>query len=384
MEENEKKKIAIVLDGAVVGGIETALIQMLRKIDTNRCEIHLFTNVLGNPCIGQIPACIKVIDLNNFDLRTNFLKAIRQRKLERAMILLRSYYRLRRSKSEFEKVKFSQESFSLSELMFDCAIAYKASWGSVLWATDHIHARKKVGWVHGKVWGARDQKWIEKLDKLFCVSEDAKRYIESVCPDMIGKTEILHNLLDSDKIISMAAEYVAMEPGINLVTVGRLSSEKGQNLIPETVRLLLDKGYHVKWYIVGDGILRSDIERLCKEFEVEDDVIFTGTKSNPYSYMKNCDIYVQTSYEEGWGMTVQEAKILHRPIITTDIPAMREQITHMKNGYIAEEITPEALCEGIKILLDNPMLCEKFADELRKESHDNSQELEKLYAFIES
>ena len=83
-------------------------------------------------------------------------------------------------------------------------------------------------------------------------------------------------------------------------------------------------------------------------------------------------------------MTVQEAKILHKPIVTTDIPVMKEQFTHMKNGYITKGVSPESLFEGIKMLIDNPALCEKFVEELKKENHDNSQELEKLYAYIES
>lgn len=380
----DKKKIAFVLDGAIVGGVETALMQMLQKIDTNRYEIHLFTNVKGNPCIGQIPECIKVVDLDDFDLRSNFFGALRKGKFRRAAQLLWCYFKLKRSKSEFERVKYSQEAFTLSEEVFDCAVAYRASWESVLWTMDHVKARKKVAWVHGTIWGARDQKWIERADKLFCVSEDAKRYIEHICPDVVGRAEVFYNLLDGEKIIEKATEEVALEDGIILATVGRLSSEKGQDMIPQTVRYLLDAGHRVKWYVVGDGALREKIERLSKELMVEDYVILTGTQSNPYPYMKNCDIYVQTSLAEGWGLTVQEAKVLHKPIVTTDLPVMREQIVHMKNGYITEGISPEALFEGIKMLLDNPALCERFTEELKKETHDNSRELEKLYAFVES
>ena len=381
--QHGKKKIAFVMDGAIVGGVEIALIQMLQKIDTGRYEIHLFTNVKGNPCIGQIPECIKVIDLDDFDFRTNFVQALRKGKLSRVITLLCSYFKLKQSKSEFEKVKHGQAAFTLSEEVFDCAIAYRASWESVLWTTDHITAHKKAGWIHGRIWDIKEQKWIERLDKIFCVSEDAKRYIEYTCPDVIGKTEIFYNLLDSERIIKKATAPVVLDGGINLVTVGRLSSEKGQNMIPKTVRLLLDEGYPVKWYIVGDGALRGKIEGLCKELRVEDNVILTGTQKNPYPYIKNCDIYVQTSFAEGWGLTVQEAKILHKPIVTTDLPVMREQISHMKNGLITEGISSEALFDGIKTLIDNSALCETFVEELEKENHDNTRELEKLYAFVE-
>lgn len=384
MDQCGKKKIAFVLDGAMVGGLEMALTQMLRKIDTDRYEISLFTNVRGNPCIGQIPECIRIVDLDDLDLRTHFFAALRNGKLCRAAKLLLCYVKLRLSKSEFEKVKYAQEPFPLSEELYDCAIAYRASWESVLWVMDHIKARKKAVWVHGTIWGCREQKWVERADKIFCVSEDMKRYIERICPEVVGKTETFYNLLDSEQIATKAGKGLDFGEGITLVTVGRLSSEKGQDMIPQTMRYLLDAGYQAKWYVVGDGAMRGQIEQLCRELDVEENVILTGTKNNPYPYIKGCDIYVQTSYAEGWGLTVQEAKILHKPIVTTDIPVMKEQFTHMKNGYITKGVSPESLFEGIKMLIDNPALCEKFVEELKKENHDNSQELEKLYAYIES
>lgn len=384
MEVYRKKKVAFVLDGAMVGGIETALIQMLRKIDTDKYDISLFTNVQGNPCIGRIPACIKVVDLDEFDLRSNFISSLRKGKLSRAAKLLKCYLKIRLSKSDLDKVRYSQELFTLSEEMFDCAVAYKPSWTSVLWVLDHMKAHKKAAWVHGPIWGCKDQHWIERVDYLFCVSEDSKEYIERVCPEVIGRTEVFYNLLDSEEIITKAGNGLNLGDEISLVTVGRLTNQKGQDMIPYTMRYLLDTGYQAKWYVVGDGDLRGKIEQLCRELGVEENVILTGTQSNPYPYIKGCDIYVQTSNFEGWGLTVQEAKILNKPIITTDIPVMREQIEHLKNGYITEGVSPEALFEGIKTLLDNPILCERFVEELKKESHDNTKEIEKLYTFIES
>ena len=384
MEAYRKRKVAFVLDGAMVGGIETALIQMLRKIDTDKYDISLFTNVQGNPCIGRIPECIKVVDLDEFDLRSNFYCSLRKGKLSRAAKLLKYYLKIRLSKSDLDKVRYSQEQFTLSEEMFDCAVAYKPSWTSVLWVLDHIKAHKSAVWVHGPIWGCKDQHWIEGVDYFFCVSKDSKDYIERIYPNVIGRTEVFYNLIDSEEILIKAGNGWNFGEETVLVTVGRLTNQKGQDMIPYTMRYLLDAGYQAKWYVIGDGDLREKIEQLCKKLGVVDNVILTGTQSNPYPFIKGCDIYVQTSNFEGWGLTVQEAKILNKPIITTDIPVMREQIEHMKNGYITEGISPEALFEGIKTLIDNPILCEQFVEELKKESHDNTQEIEKLYAFIES
>ena len=136
--------------------------------------------------------------------------------------------------------------------------------------------------------------------------------------------------------------------------------------------------------MVGDGPVRKKIEAEIRNNNVTDNVILLGTQENPYPYIKASNIYVQTSYAEGWCLTAQEAKILCKPVVTTDLPVMREQFTHMENGYITKGISPESLFEGIKTLLDHPELCEKFVQNLSKETHDNTNELYKLYDFIEN
>ena len=384
-----KKRIAFVLDGAIVGGIETSLIQMLRIIDTDKYEVFLFTNFHGNPCIGQIPECIKVFDLDDLNLRMHFWRALKRGALFRATHLLYHYIRLCQSKTMLEEIHWSIDPFMFPNVKFDCAIAYKQSWKSVFLTLYRIKSKKSVVWVHGKIWGTEEMKNetlknLELADRIFCVSVDTQRYINDICPETLGKSEVLYNLLDSREIVKKAGNGLNLGSEIALVTVGRLSSEKGQEMIPQTARFLLDAGYTFKWYIIGDGPLRATVEEKCREYDVTENVIFMGTLSNPYPYIKSCDIYVQTSYSEGYCTTTMEAKILGKTIVTTDAPGMREQFVNGVNGLIVKSMTPEALFEGIKSLLDDPALCRKFMDALNEEKHDNSKELEKLYAFIES
>ena len=130
--------------------------------------------------------------------------------------------------------------------------------------------------------------------------------------------------------------------------------------------------------------MRETVESEIQKNDVAEHVILLGTQMNPYPYIKNCDIYVQTSFSEGWCLTVQEARILQKPIVTTPLPVMHEQIISGENGLTAEAVTPEALFEGIRTLLDHPELREKFVENLSHEVCDNSGELQKLYDFIES
>ena len=112
-------------------------------------------------------------------------------------------------------------------------------------------------------------------------------------------------------------------------------------------------------------------------------MILLGAKSNPYPYIKNCDVYVQTSFSEAYCLTVAEARILCKPIITTDAPGLRDQIISGENGLIVDAMTPEALFDGIKTFIDHPEMREKFVDALCSESNSDISPLQKLYDYIE-
>jgi glycosyltransferase involved in cell wall biosynthesis len=272
-------------------------------------------------------------------------------------------------------------------------VSYKAlSPFSTEIAAEKFKARKRILWVHGRnVLKKKNNKFFEriyrKFDKIFCVSQDTKQEFCATFPSCKEKTEVFCNLIDVENILqnSMAftPEEMMSEKHINICTVGRLAQIKGQGMVPKTVRLLLDAGYQIHWYLVGDGNFREQIMEECRTYHVEDHVYLLGTKENPYPYMKACDIYVQPSYSEGYCTTTVEAKILCKPVVTTPAPGMNEQFVSGENGLIVDAMTPEALFEGIRTLIDHPELRDKFVENLKGEVCNNSGELEKLYAFIE-
>ena len=106
-----------------------------------------------------------------------------------------------------------------------------------------------------------------------------------------------------------------------------------------------------------------------------------GVKNNPYPYIKKCDIYVQPSIQEGFGLTVQEAKILAKPIVATDISAFREQITDGENGILTERDS-ESMAKAIAKLIDNKKLIEKLTDNLSSYHFDIENEMEKIYDYV--
>ena len=246
---------------------------------------------------------------------------------------------------------------------------------------------KKVIWIHGDLpYNSND--YINALcsfDKCFCVSNYLKSHYLYYCNKMREKTELFHNILNSNyiKIQSNATPIMQRKKTHIILTVGRISLEKGQTVIPETARLLADAGIDFVWYLVGDGPTRDAVEQGIKAYNMEDHVYLLGTKENPYPYMKACTIYVQTSTSEGWCLTTQEARILHRPCVVTDIPVMYEQFVDGENGIIADGTDAVSLYDGIMRLIKSPDLCKRIIKNLESAPQDGVMELQKLYDFLD-
>ena len=153
---------------------------------------------------------------------------------------------------------------------------------------------------------------------------------------------------------------------------------------PAKINVLRLASHKFIWYLIGEGPSEEEVKEKIKQYGVSDNVVLCGRKDNPYPYIKNCDIYVQTSKTEGWGLTVSEAKILKKPIVTTDAGVMSEQIETGVNGIITENDSAEEICNGIEQLIVNLDLRKSFIKALEKENaDDNKKEIQKLYSLID-
>lgn len=385
----EKKKVAFIANCCIVGGVETALINLLNSFDTEKYDVTLYTNFAGNPVIGRIPDNIRCIDLDEYNIKRVYNKAIGEHDYFTAIKLMKNYALFRITKDFYNKTAWLYRHIHFNDEHYDCVIAYKFGPSTIFLTNESFTAPKKVVWVHGDM-PYFSNNYIRNLclfDKCFCVSEYMKNYFVVHCKEMAPKTDIFHNILNANEIIKKAQEPVAEIDKCGkaaIVTVGRLGQDKGQIVIPETASLLKKSGIDFTWYIVGDGPVRNDIEQGIQKYHMENNICLLGTKENPYPYINACSIYVQTSTSEGWCLTTQEARILHKPCVVTDIPVMHEQFIDGVNGIIANGTDAAALYEGIMRLLSSQELRERIVNNLKAEPQDGAVEMQKLYDFLES
>ena len=252
-----------------------------------------------------------------------------------------------------------------------------------------IKAEKKIVLVHFDISIHKINKKLhnnlyERFDKIFAVSNECKKKLDEIVPAVRNKSEVLINIVSEDltnKMVQSSIDFDNNYDGCNIVTVGRLSKEKGQDLAIKALAKLKKDRYDVKWYCIGDGNSRQEFEQLIKEYNLEDDFLLLGAISNPYPYIKNADIYVQTSRHEGYCLILAEAKALNKAIVTTNFIGAYEQIKDNENGIIVS-CNEDDLAGAIRKLIDKKEICSKFSNKLRTEKIDTTKEVNKFFKVI--
>ena len=207
--------------------------------------------------------------------------------------------------------------------------------------------------------------FYEKMDKIICVSKKAQESFGILNSKLKDKTCVIHNLLDTTRIDVLSKKKCNEfdENYFNILSVGRLSKEKNfETLIQSFSELKRQLEKKIRLYIIGDGIEYDKLKSIIKDEDLQEDCFLIGSKENPYKYMKNCDLYVQVSIREGFGMTLYEAFYLKKPVLSTRVSITDELFTNGYNALIVENNIND-ITKGLYKLITK--------DDLRKRLTDN-------------
>jgi glycosyltransferase involved in cell wall biosynthesis len=221
-------------------------------------------------------------------------------------------------------------------------------------------------------------------DKIFPISDEVKDAFLTVYPECKNKTEVFHNLINRQRILQMAEMPGGFSDGFEgkrILTVGRLTAQKDFAQSVQAMKLLKEQGIKARWYILGEGEQLTELEALIKRLGLEQEFILCGSVDNPYNYLKQADIYVHATRFEGKSIAIQEAQVLGKPILVSDCSGNREQVVDGVDGRLCE-LTPEAICAGVRELLDDEEKCAKWGTEAAGRQMTESRETEKLLSLL--
>lgn len=387
----KRKKVAILLPWLKIGGTNKVALRFIRQL-IEFCDVTLVLSHDTGELMGEVPSDVHIVIDEMRDFKDIFKEDVLKARIIYVINDLVYYARIKLKKDSIDNYKYLVKRHpSISDEKFDCAISYHGqSPERLLNLIYRINAGKKVAWIHGEMsFSSEDcqkmENYYSKLDHFFFVSRPTMESFQQRIHVDTAKCSVYYNPLDKAEIQQLAE--LPVETGfdkewINVLTVGRISSEKGQDMIPEITRKILDMGYKIRWYIIGDGDMRPKLEKLIRKNCVEDHVILLGVQTNPYCYMKSCDIYVQPSYTEGYSTTICEAGILGKAIVgTKPSGGIRDQITDGKDGLIVDA-TVDGLTEGILEMIKDEDLRHSFELMIQKKNFSGEGEINKFFSYL--
>ena len=401
-----KKKILFIEEGLGIGGAEKSLLAILNLLDYSKYEVDLFLFRDTGEFMNMLPKEVNLLKASeDFALFEENKKVSPLSFFKRNNIKATFYSSLYLINSGIYKIVLKKEHIKNKEYIgwnflknlfkplekeYDVAISFLEK-KTIYFNVDKVKAKRRIGFVHIDYSKypynyKMDEKYFKKFNNIATVSNHCKEVLENIFPEYKEKFLVIKNMILVNLIEKEAEEKVNWKEEnnetIKIVTVGRLVNQKGIDNGILVCKALIDEGYKVRWYVVGKGKDKEKLENLIKTNNLEENFILLGAKTNPYKYIKNCDIYVQPSRFEGYGITIAEAKALKKPIVATDIPEFREQIIDKKTGILCKDNSE--LKNGIKLLLEDKNLRKKLSENLKKENESsNILELKKLYEVIE-
>ena len=343
------KKVLLFVDNLDEGGVSKVLFDLLENINREKYDITimaLYNNGMYKDKIkeyGKFKYCFDIPEPNDNSLKAN---------------LYRKYWGgMLRLPEKFMYKWFVKEKY-------DIEIAFIHGWSTKFISGSNNKKSKKIAWVHADLvtWDKVDgvfknlehhKKAYSKFDEVICVSQIVKEGIEKKYN--VKNAKVLYNPINREKILKLSNEKIDDINHSNkfkLISVGRLSKEKGYDRLLRVVKKLVNEQIGCELLIIGSGKEYDKLNSYIKNNNLEYNIKIVGYKENPYKYVKSSDLFVCSSLSEGYSLVIAESLVLGIPVVSTKCSGPIEILRNGENGLLVEN-SEEGLYKGIKEIINS-------------------------------
>ena len=389
-----KKKLIFITEALWIGGIETALVNLLNRLDYDRYDVTcLILRDCQDIACRITPKCRLIVSDRQHP--ATFPDAYRYKRMYNLMEEPQHASRLRRGiwhilrlllRAPEARRYAAYVKKQLNGEHFDTAVIYSDRTAET--AVRAVSAdRFLMLYHHGAMRREyHDTYGYKKADKIIAVSEKLAERLRLYRPQYRDQIIAVNNLIDTAGVREKSLESleaVFSKDCFNIVSCGRLSPAKGMDIAIDACARLVQNGYtDIHWWIVGGGPEEASLRAQIHVLGMEGYVTLLGMQSNPYPYIAQADLYVQPSRFEGYCGTILEARLLAVPILATR-NAAEEQIVNDETGSLCDP-NAASIADAAALLYREPERRQAFRDALRGHDfeQDNAAILEKLYALF--
>ena len=368
------KKILLGINSLHIGGIQTALINLLQNLDYTKYDVTVQLFHYEEEYRGFLPPEVKI-------RKASFPLGIANNTMKEAKKKGTAIYVLRAAMAVICKIIGANRFYSLlfrgihDDTFYDEAISFTNNgniktlyFGMNQYILNCVEARKKSTWLHVDFEGMKlndsyNISEYRRFDRVITVSEAAKDIFLKYVPEMSAKTHVVYNVINPEKLKEQGNDRVIgfetfAQDRLKIVTICRLDENKNVTACLEVAQRLKDRKIPFQWIIVGDGTERNTLAERASEKRLDENVTFVGYQRNPYPYIMDADIAVSTSISESYGMSIAESIALHVPAIAFYYPALQEVIKNGENGFIIGQGCTEDMANKIIALYESGELVE--------------------------
>lgn len=355
-----KVKLLFMIPTLGQGGAEKVLVNLVNNLDKTRFDITVLTLFDGGVNKQFLKPWIKFRACMPYPFRGNtyFLKLFSPERLYR---------------------RFIREKY-------DIVVSYLEGPTARIVSGCFDEEVKLVSWIHSEQYNMtllakafRSPKealrCYNRFDQTVCVSSSIQ---EDFCKILHFKNpcKVLYNTLETSNIIKQSMEKAPElldDQKMRLIAVGTLKKVKGFERLLKIVKRLTEENYPVHLYVLGKGPQEKMLQQYILDNNLEKSITLLGYKMNPYRIISKCNLFVCSSFSEGFSTATLEAMIVGTAVCTVEVPGMREMLGNSEYGLIVRN-SEEALYEGIKKLIDDKTLCEQYAEKARERARHFSTE----------
>lgn len=381
------KKILFVINTLGRAGAEKALIELLKTFKNYEYEVFLYVIMGQGEQIHDIPSHVRVLNSHYDDFsvltgagRRRMAKKVCGAFFRNGGLLRKTGFLIKNMAAMVKSRRFladkllwriMAEGAQRFDISFDLAVAWLEG-ASAYYVAEYVKAERKAVFIHIDYESAGytrqlDQGCYENYDRIYAVSEEVREHFLAFYPEYEGKTDVYYNIIDREEIWKKAQEkggFTDDYEGFRILSVGRLTWQKAYDIAIEAMRILRDKKYQIRWYVLGEGDQRKKLEKKIRMLGLQDDFRLLGAVDNPYPYYVQTDLYVQVGRYEGKSIAIQEAQVLGCAVIVSDCSGNRGQITDGEEGIVCE-LSPAAIAESIAELYEDGEKRESFKRAVR-------------------
>lgn len=395
------KKVLFVINTLGGAGAEKALIELLKRFPKEQYEVSLYVLLDQGELISQIPGHVRILNRKYSD--TSVLskegKKVLSRNIWKRLWVRGAVFRnlpflIRNTVAMLKKGKISpdkllwrvmSDSGQVIKEHYDMAVAYLEG-GSTYYVHDHIDADQKFTFLHIDYGFAGYTRELDRncyldFDRIFTVSNEVKKSFVEVYPECRKNTYVFHNIIDQQEIrrkAELPGGFKDSYDGRRILTVGRLAAQKAYEISIDAMRILKDRGIKARWYVLGEGELREQLQSQIDRLGLQRDFVLLGAETDPYPYYKQCDLYVHATRFEGKSIAVQEAQTLGCTILVSDSSGNREQVIPGEDGMMCS-LTPESVSRNIEELLKDPKKCRELGEKASVKLLSEDKDVLKLF-----